>query len=322
MLSRPRRNRKSAAMRTLCAETTLSSKNFIMPFFALKGENRERIRPSLPPLSAFSKEGIARQMEYLHKKGVPGVLLFAAESAKDPLGTEALSEKGAVPQVVRFLKKEIPSLVICCDVALDPYTSHGHDGVIDAQGNVCNDETVKILVEMSCLLASCGADVIAPSDMMDGRVRAIRQGLDAKGFSAVSILSYAAKYASSLYTPFRQTLESSVSIGDKKGYQMNPANSREAIREALLDEQEGADMLLVKPALPYLDIVAKLRELTTLPLCAYHVSGEYAMVKAAHAQGYGEEIPIFLESLLSMRRAGADILISYALPEVVESLVT
>lgn len=320
MHQRPRRNRKSAEIRSLCQETTLHASDFIMPFFVLKGERKTEANKHLPSLSKLSVDLIAKEAEKLHSKGVQALLLFAAEASKDPAGSEALSADGAVPKAIRFLKKEIPTLSIFCDVALDPYTSHGHDGLVDQKGYVLNDETVEVLAKMSLLLAESGADFIAPSDMMDGRVKAIREALDQENYKEVGILAYTAKYASALYGPFRDTLGSKLQFGDKKSYQMDPANSREALREALLDEQEGADMLMVKPALFYLDVIAKIRAQSLLPLAAYHVSGEYAMTLAAHEKNYLNAEKVFLESLLSIKRAGADCLISYALPHILHLL--
>ena len=320
MLQRPRRNRKTASIRSLCQETLICPEDFIMPFFVLEGEKRREENPSLPGLSKLSKDEIVKEALILHKAGVPAVLLFPGECKKDLLGSEALSFKGAIPETVRLLKKEIPSLCVICDVALDPYTTHGHDGIIDSHGYVLNDETVDILSRMSLMLAESGSDFIAPSDMMDGRVLAIRQKLDSKNFTNVGILSYTAKYASSLYGPFRDTLGSQLKHGDKKSYQMDPRNIREALREAKLDEEEGADILMVKPALFYLDVITKMKESTNLPICAYHVSGEYAMVMAAHEKGYLDADKTFLEALISIKRAGADFMISYALPRILERL--
>lgn len=322
MLKRPRRNRRTPAIRSLYQETTLSPNHFLMPFFILEGEKRREINPSLPGLYKFSSDEIVKEAEKLHKAGVPGILLFPIEEAhhKDHTGSRALSPKSLVPQTIRLLKKELPSLCVVCDVALDPYTSHGHDGLIDPNGTVLNDETVKILSQMALLYAESGADIIAPSDMMDGRVLAIRNALDQSSFIDVGILSYAAKYASSLYGPFRDTLKSTLQIGDKKNYQMDPRNAREALREARLDEEEGADALMVKPALFYLDVISKIKEAFDIPLCAYHVSGEYAMVMAAHEKGYLDANKTFLEALISIKRAGADFIISYALPQVLPFL--
>jgi porphobilinogen synthase len=322
MLKRPRRNRKSPAIRSLCRETLLSPEDFIMPFFVLEGENRDETDPSLPGLYKLSIDHVIKKAESLHKAGVPGVLLFPIEdsSHKDETGSRALSSKGLLPRAVKLLKKELPSLHVICDVALDPYTSHGHDGIIDSKGHVLNDETVDLLTQMSLLFAESGADMIAPSDMMDGRVAAIRKHLDLSKLHDVGILSYTAKYASSLYGPFRDTLKSQLKLGDKKGYQMDPRNVREALKEAKLDEEEGADALMVKPALFYLDVLSKMKEATHLPVCAYHVSGEYAMVMAAQEKGYLQAEKAFLEALISIKRAGADFMISYALPHILDQI--
>lgn len=320
MLIRPRRNRKTPAIRSLSQETFLRPEQCIMPFFVLRGKNRREGNLKLPGLIKLSKDEILKEASSLHALGVQAILLFPAENTKDPQGSEALSPNGILPETVRFLKKEIPSLCIMCDIALDPYTSHGHDGIIDEQGHVLNDPTVLLLQEQALLLAEHGVDFVAPSDMMDGRVAAIRKKLDAHNHTEVGILSYTAKYASCLYGPFRDVLGSQLQIGDKKGYQMNPANVREAIREALLDEQEGADALMIKPALFYLDVIAKIKEKTTLPVCAYHVSGEYGMVMAAQEQGYLDAEKTFLEALLSIKRSGADFFVSYAIPHIIKHI--
>ncbi len=322
MLKRPRRNRKNPAIRALCQETYLSPQDFIMPFFVLEGQKRNETNPSLPGLYKYSSDLIVQEAERLHKAGVPGVLLFPVVEShkKDPTGSYALSSTSDLLQTIQLLKQEIPSLCVMVDVALDPYTSHGHDGVIDETGKVLNDETVSILSELSLLFASSGADFVAPSDMMDGRVEAIRKTLDIKGFQETGILSYTAKYASSLYGPFRDILQSQLKAGDKKSYQMDPRNIREALREAQLDEEEGADVLMVKPALFYLDVLAKIKEQTHLPLCAYHVSGEYAMILAAEEKNYLQADKAFMEALISIKRAGADFMISYALPRILPFL--
>jgi porphobilinogen synthase len=322
MLKRPRRNRRTPAIRSLCQETQISIHDFIMPFFVLEGSDRDETNPFLPGLYKLSPDKLLKKAEEFHKAGVPAVLLFPIESPqnKDAIGSRALAPHGILPQTIRLLKKEIPSLCVICDVALDPYTSHGHDGLIDQSGHVLNDVTVDLLTKVSLLFAECGADLVAPSDMMDGRVAAIRKTLDAEQFSEVGILSYTAKYASSLYGPFRDTLGSHLQIGDKKGYQMDPSNIREALREGHLDEEEGADILMVKPALYYLDVIAKMKETFSLPLCAYHVSGEYSMVLAAEEKGYLNANKTFLEALISIKRAGADFMISYALPHILPYL--
>jgi porphobilinogen synthase len=293
-----------------------------MPFFVLEGEKRNESDPKLPGLFKLSQDELVKEAENLHRKGIPGVLLFPIEEAhfKDPFGRRALDPNSLIPRTIRFLKKEIPSLTLFCDVALDPYTSHGHDGIIDSSGYVLNDATVDVLCEMALLYAECGVDFIAPSDMMDGRVMAIRKKLDLSHFTDVGILSYTAKYASSLYRPFRDIVGSHLQIGDKKQYQMDPRNIREALREAKLDEEEGADALMVKPALFYLDVISKLKESIDIPICAYHVSGEYAMVMAAQERGYLNAEDTFLEALISIKRAGADFMISYALPHLLSKL--
>ncbi len=238
------------------------------------------------------------------------------KSKKNFHATAALDPQGLIPQAVKQIKQALPTLCVITDIALDPFTSHGHDGLIDDQGQVLNDATVDILCQMALLHAQAGADIVAPSDMMDGRIGAIRNYLDSHAMHQVSILSYAAKYASCLYSPFRHALGSNLSAGDKKSYQLNPANVREALREAALDEEEGADMLMVKPALFYLDVLCSLRQTTHLPLCAYHVSGEYAMVMAAQERGLLDASHVFYEALLSIKRAGANFIFSYAIPQI------
>jgi len=320
MLKRPRRNRKTEAIRHLFQETLVSPKDFIMPFFVIEGEHKKEPILSLPGLFAYSQDELVKEAQALHEKGVPGVLLFPIEHRKDPTGSRALSLEGIIPRALRFLKQELPSLCLFCDVALDPYTSHGHDGYIDSSGYVLNDETVEVLCQMATLYGDCGADFVAPSDMMDGRVGAIRRALDKKMHHHVGILSYTAKYASSLYAPFRNTLKSHLQIGDKKSYQMNMRNAKEALREAALDEEEGADALMIKPALFYLDIISQIKQQSNLPICAYHVSGEYAMVMAAEEKGFLDADKTFLEALISIKRAGADCMISYALPRILPLL--
>jgi porphobilinogen synthase len=318
LLIRPRRNRKTPAIRHLVEETALRPADFVAPFFLIEGENQKQEIKSLPGISRLSLDHILREAEKLHRQGIPSIALFPviAPEYKDAQGTAALHETGLVPRALQVLKQEIPSLCLITDVALDPFTSHGHDGVVDEKGNILNDATVEILCSMASLLGAAGADIVAPSDMMDGRIGAIRQRLDTDGLQEVGILSYTAKYASALYGPFRDAVGSTLQFGDKKTYQMNPANSREAVRQALIDAEQGADMLMVKPALFYLDILAKIKEHVHLPLCAYHVSGEYAMVMAAHAQGWLDGPKVFYEALLSIKRAGADFIFSYALPQI------
>ncbi len=322
LIKRPRRNRKTSAIRSLVEETILRPEDFVAPFFVLPGTNRKEEISTLPGIHRLSIDLILQEAEHLHKQRIPAIALFPVipTSEKNPHGTLALDPQGIIPRAISEIKRTIPSLCIITDIALDPFTSHGHDGVIDERGEVMNDETVSLLAKMALLHAQAGADIIAPSDMMDGRVGAIRTVLDQHLFHHVGILAYAAKYASSLYSPFRDALGSQLSTGNKKGYQLNPANIREALLEAHLDEEEGADMLMIKPALFYLDVIAKLREKTQLPICAYHVSGEYAMVMAAHERGMLHAPHVFHEALLSIKRAGADFIFTYALHQVLPLL--
>lgn len=322
LLSRPRRNRKNRAIRALVEEHTLTPSHFVVPQFLVRGRNRKEVIPSLPGVYRLSLDLLAYEVEKLLERGIPALALFPVipPEEKDAMGLGALDPKGLTQQAVRFLKSRFPSLCLITDVALDPYTSHGHDGILNAEGEVDNEETVSQLVRMALVQAEAGADIVAPSDMMDGRVRALREGLDRAGFTQVNILSYSVKYASSLYSPFREALGSSLAFGDKKSYQMDPANSREALREVALDEAEGADMLMIKPALSYLDIIAKVRAATLLPLAAYHVSGEYAMVMAAAEKGWIDADSVFWEHLVSIKRAGADIIFSYAALRIVDFL--
>lgn len=317
---RPRRNRKSHAIRELVQETRLHPSNFVAPLFVLNGHNQKEAISSMPGVYRLSIDLILKEVEALLKLGVKTVDLFPVIEThqKDPYGSEALRENNLFVRAVATLKERFPELCVMADIALDPFTDHGHDGLINADGDVLNDPTLKALGRMSVLLAEAGADVMAPSDMMDGRVAYIRKKLDQTGFTHVGILAYAAKYASAFYGPFREALHSAPKIGDKKGYQLNPANWREAMRECALDEAEGADMLLIKPALAYLDIIAKVKANTHLPLGAYHVSGEYAMVKAAALNGWIDGDRVMYECLLSIKRAGADFIFTYAAREIAE----
>jgi porphobilinogen synthase len=267
----------------------------------------------MPGMSRLSIEGVVRAVERLQSVGVGAAALFPAlpESLKTSDARAALDESGLVPRVLAAVKRRFPNFVLVTDVALDPYSSDGHDGLVGVDGRVLNDETVEVLAQQALLHARCGADVVAPSDMMDGRIGAIRDTLDDNGFTDVAILSYTAKYASAFYGPFRAALDSAPRAGDKKTYQMDPRNRREALRELLLDEAEGADVVMVKPAGPYLDVVRELREHTTLPVAAYQVSGEYSMLVAAAERGFVDERAAVLESLISIRRAGADMILTY-----------
>ena len=309
---RPRRNRRSAAIRDACRETTLGPEHFIYPLFIHEGDDDIPIK-SMPGCMRHSPKGLLAEVERARAVGVSMVALFPAidDALKDRTGTESYNSNGLVPRTLQRLKDRWPDLVLVTDVALDPYNSDGHDGIVASDGRILNDETVEVLCKQALAQARAGADIVAPSDMMDGRVGAIRDALDGDGFTEVAILSYTAKYASAFYGPFREALDSAPRGGDKKTYQMDPANAREALRELGLDEAEGADIVMVKPAGPYLDVIRIVRDATTLPVAAYQVSGEYAMLKAASERGWLEEKRVVMESLTSIRRAGADIILSY-----------
>ncbi len=322
LLRRPRRNRKSTAIRALVQETRLHPSQLVAPFFVVDGHHQQQPIPSMPGVNRLSIDNLIKEVIRLYKLGVRAVDLFTyiPQEKKDPFGSEALRPGNLLQQALQALKQEIPEMCLMADIALDPFTDHGHDGIVNDKGEIDNDESLKALTQMSLLAAEAGVDVVAPSDMMDGRVGYIRHHLDTAGFSSVNILSYTAKYASGFYGPFRDALASTPKFGDKKTYQMNPANANEALLECSLDEAEGADMLMVKPALPYLDIIAKLRANTNLPLCAYHVSGEYAMVMAAAERGWIDADRVFMESFLSIRRAGADFILTYAAGRAAQNL--
>jgi porphobilinogen synthase len=313
---RPRRNRRTPAIRSLVRETLLSPADLILPMF-LHEDAADTPIGSMPGVTRWSLDSLVREAGEAHALGIPAVVLFPKieEALKSPRGEECCNDHGLVPRAIRALKAAHPGLCVITDVALDPYNSDGHDGIVrrDAHGDlaILNDETVEILCQQALSHARAGADIVAPSDMMDGRVGAIRGTLDAAGFTDVSILSYTAKYASAFYGPFRGALDSAPKEGDKLTYQMDPANSREAVRETLLDEDEGADMLMVKPAGLYLDIIARVRETTTLPVAAYQVSGEYLMLKSAAAAGWLDERAAVLESLVAIKRAGASMILTY-----------
>jgi porphobilinogen synthase len=283
----------------------------VYPLFIHDGEGQTPIK-SMPGCSRLDLAGLMEEVAGARAEGVNAVVLFpaVAEALKSPLGEESYNDAGLIPKAVRMLKAQWPDLIVMTDVALDPYSSDGHDGIVK-DGKIVNDETVEVLCKQAVCQARAGADVISPSDMMDGRVGAIRDALDEAGFEDVSILSYCAKYASGFYGPFREALDSAPRFGDKKTYQMDPANAREALRELELDEAEGADIVMVKPAGAYLDVIRLLRDHTALPIAAYQVSGEYAMIKAASQNGWLDEKRVALESLLAIRRAGADIIFTY-----------
>lgn len=309
---RPRRNRRTPAVRDLVRETVLTPANFIYPLFIQEGTDNTPI-DAMPGCQRWCLEDLVREAGEAHALGIPAVVLFPRipDDLKTKGAEECHNDNGLVPRAIRALKAAHPTLAVITDVALDPYNSDGHDGLVAADGRILNDETVEVLCRQALCHARAGADIVAPSDMMDGRVAALRAALDGADFTEVAILSYTAKYASAYYGPFRGALDSAPKAGDKKTYQMDSANAREALREAALDEAEGADMLMVKPAGAYLDIIASLRAATTLPIAAYQVSGEYLMIQAGAAAGWLDGDKVMLESLLGIRRAGADMILTY-----------
>jgi porphobilinogen synthase len=319
--SRPRRNRKSLGIRDLVRETSLSPGHLIYPLFIQDGDSNDPIA-SMPGCQRWSLDNLVKEAGEAHALGVPAVVLFPriSEALKTPNAEECANPEGLVPRAIRALKAAHPTLMVMTDVALDPYNSDGHDGLVAGDGRIVNDETVAVLCAQALCHADAGADIVSPSDMMDGRIGAIREALDDADYSEVSIISYCAKYASAYYGPFRGALDSAPKSGDKKTYQMDPANAREALREAALDEAEGADVLMVKPAGPYLDIISLLRASTTLPIAAYQVSGEYLMIKAASAAGWLDERKVVMESLIGIRRAGADMILTYFAKDVAREL--
>ena len=309
---RPRRLRRTAALRDLVRETSLDPADLVYPLFVVPGENVRKPVSSMPGVDKISADALAAEARDLAALGINAVLLFGIPSAKDASGAEAHAEDGVVQNAIRALKDASPELVVMTDVCLCEYTDHGHCGLLDADGYVLNDETLEVLGRIAVSHAEAGADVVAPSGMIDGMVGAIRGGLDAEGLHGVAILSYAVKYASAFYGPFREAAEGAPSFGDRRSHQMDPGNAREALREVALDDEEGADALMVKPALGYLDVVRSVRErFGELPLAAYNVSGEYAMVKAAAANGWLDEQAAALEVLTGIRRAGADLVVTY-----------
>ncbi|MEI9864153.1 MAG: porphobilinogen synthase [Limisphaerales bacterium] len=314
-IARPRRLRTSPALRRLVAETSLNVSSLVLPLFARSGKKLRRPVDCMPGVFQLSPDEILREAAAAHALGVPAVLLFGIPDKKDVKASGATAKNGIVQQTVRLLKKELPSLLVITDVCLCEYMSHGHCGVVQS-AKVLNDPTLKLLAQTAVSHADAGADIVAPSDMMDGRVAAIRAALDKQGFLDTPIMSYAAKFASAFYGPFREVAESTPQFGDRRSYQMDAANANEALREVALDIQEGADIVMVKPALAYLDIIHRVKKEFGLPTAAYSVSGEYSMIKAAAANGWIDERAVTLESLLAMRRAGADILITYAAADV------
>jgi porphobilinogen synthase len=307
---RPRRLRRSERFRALVRETRVTPEHLIYPLFIVPGQGVRREIGSLPGCFHLSVDEAAREAREVEKLGLAGVILFGLPESKDPVGSQGYDDQGVVQQAVRAIRAECRDLLVATDVCLCEYTSHGHCGVVAGE-EVQNDPSLELLARMAVSHARAGAHLVAPSDMMDGRVGAIRQALDASGFAEIALLSYAVKYASAFYGPFREAADSAPQFGDRRSYQMDPPNVREALREARLDVAEGADMLMVKPALPYLDVIRAVREAVDLPMAAYNVSGEYAMVKAAAARGWIDEPRIVKELLTSIRRAGADVILTY-----------
>ncbi|WP_022722674.1 porphobilinogen synthase [Rhodopseudomonas sp. B29] len=319
---RPRRNRKTEWARRLVRENVLTTDDLIWPMFVIDGSNQRVQVASMPGVERLSVDQIVRDAERAAKLDIPCIALFpfTEPSLRDEHGSEACNAENLVCKTVRAIKKEFPQIGVLCDVALDPYTSHGHDGLIE-DGRILNDETVAVLVQQSLVQAQAGCDVIAPSDMMDGRIGAIREALDAAGYLDVQIMAYAAKYASAFYGPFRDAIGSAKALtGDKRTYQMDPANTDEAIREVELDLAEGADMVMVKPGMPYLDIVRRVKETFGVPTFAYQVSGEYAMIAAAANNGWLDGDRAMMESLLAFKRAGANGVLTYFAPAAAEKL--
>ena len=311
---RPRRLRRTENLRRLVRETSLSLNDLVFPMFVVPGKKLKKQIGSMPGNFHFSVDMLVEECKRIRDLGIPAVILFGIPERKDEVGSEAYSDKGIVQRALGALKKDVPDLVLITDVCLCEYTSHGHCGVVK-DGEVLNDESLEAIAGTAKSHARAGADMVAPSDMMDGRVGAVREALDEDGFEHIPIMSYAAKYASAFYGPFREAAESAPQFGDRKGYQMDPANSDEAIREVALDVQEGADIIMVKPALPYLDIVRRVREEFDLPVAAYNVSGEFAMIKAAAQMGFIDGQRAMMETLISIKRAGADIILTYFAPE-------
>jgi porphobilinogen synthase len=319
MIHRPRRLRQNPALRNLVRETKLAPENFIYPFFACAGEGIRKEISSMPGVFNLSVDEVVKEANRAKNEGITSFILFGLPESKDENGSGAYIESGIVQQAIRALKSEINDILVIADTCLCEYTSHGHCGVIK-NNDVDNDPSLKLIAKTAVSQAQAGADIIAPSGMMDGMIGAIREALDDEGFQHTPIMSYAVKYASGYYGPFREAADSTPQFGDRRSYQMDPANSREALREAALDVEQGADMLMVKPALPYLDIIKTLRESYDLPLAAYQVSGEYAQIKAAGKLGWIDEERVMMESLTSIKRAGADMILTYFAREALKHL--
>ncbi|MBF2064103.1 MAG: porphobilinogen synthase [Calothrix sp. C42_A2020_038] len=323
LVHRPRRLRRTATLRRMLQENVLTVDDLIYPMFIMEGEGQKVEITSMPGCYRYTLDLLLSEIAEVYRLGISAIALFPVipENLKDDTASESFNPDGLVQRTVKAIKQMLPEILVITDVALDPFTSHGHDGIVDENGVILNDPTVEVLVKMAVSQAQAGVDVVAPSDMMDGRVGAIRHKLDELGFTDVRILAYSAKYASAYYGPFRDALDSAPKFGDKKTYQMDPANAKEAIKEIALDIAEGADIVMVKPALAYLDIICQVKAYANLPVAAYNVSGEYAMIKAAAQNGWIDEKKVILETLLSMKRAGADLILTYFAKEVALMLV-
>ena len=319
LIFRPRRLRKTEALRSLVRETRLSRDDFVLPLFACAGHSVRREVSSMPGVHNLSVDEVAKEVAGAFDGGVKSVILFGLPQTKDELASGAYAEDGIVQQAIRAIRQATPEMIVMADTCLCEYTSHGHCGVVRG-GEVLNDESLELLARTAVSQAEAGADVVAPSAMMDGQVGAIREALDESGFEHVAIMAYAVKYASAFYGPFREAAESAPAFGDRRAYQMDSPNAREAMREAELDYSEGADILMVKPATVYLDILKMVRDRFDLPLAAYHVSGEYAMIKAAAQKGWIDETRVMMETLTSIKRAGADIILTYYAREAIKAL--
>ena len=320
-MKRPRRLRLNQNIRDMVRETSLDVKDLIYPYFVVEGENVKEEIEAMPKVFHFSIDKLVKDVKETYELGIPAILLFGIPSSKDEVGSQAYASSGIVQRAVRAIKEAIPSMIVITDVCLCEYTSHGHCGVVE-NGYVDNDKTLELIAKTALSHVKAGADMVAPSDMMDGRVGCIRQILDSEGYVTVPIMAYSAKYASGFYGPFREAAQSAPQFGDRRSYQMDPANSDEALREIALDIEEGADIVMVKPALSYLDIIRHAKDSFKVPLATYNVSGEYSMIKAAALKGWLDEKVVALESLTSMKRAGADMIITYFAKDAAKWLTT
>lgn len=320
-MKRPRRLRLNQNIRDMVRETSLDVKDLIYPYFVVEGENVKEEIEAMPKVFHFSIDKLVKDVKETYELGIPAILLFGIPSSKDEVGSQAYVSSGIVQRAVRAIKEAIPSMIVITDVCLCEYTSHGHCGVVES-GYVDNDKTLELIAKTALSHVKAGADMVAPSDMMDGRVGCIRQILDSEGYVTVPIMAYSAKYASGFYGPFREAAQSAPQFGDRRSYQMDPANSDEALREIALDIEEGADIVMVKPALAYLDIIRRAKDSFKVPLATYNVSGEYSMIKAAALKGWLDEKVVALESLTSMKRAGADMIITYFAKDAAKWLTT